>query len=416
MQIRYLRVIGAFLILAMVTFYGCDQSNITKTSQNPESDSEIVTESGDPIPGQYIVVFKGLDTKGKAVSVEEVEAVRTTVLLENSISDNVVLNRYNKALQGFAAELTPEQLDKLKTDERIDYIEQDRFVTLAPPGACSPWPGCRDDDEDDGGDDGGTSNQTTPWGISRVGGATASSGTAWVIDTGIDLDHPDLNVDSQRSAVFVSRGPGSGSPDDGNGHGTHVAGTIAAIDNDRDVVGVAAGAAVVAVKVLDDRGSGSYSGVIDGIDYVAANASAGDVANLSLGGSTSNAVDDAVRNAADQGIYFAIAAGNSGDNANNYSPARVEYNNVWTVSATDDTDTFASFSNWSGPTNPPIEFAAPGVDILSLWLNGGTDTISGTSMASPHVAGLLLVTGGNPTSDGSAGNDPDGDPDPIAHN
>lgn len=412
MQTRYLRVIGAVLILALVVFYGCEQSAITDTGQ--EQPQELAPESGDPIPGQYIVVFKGLETKGKAISETEVEKVRSSVLVENSISDDDVFNRYNKALQGFAAKLTAEQLDMLKGDERIDYIEQDRFVTLAPPGACSPWPGCRDDEEDDGGD--GETSQDTPWGITRIGGATVSSGTAWVIDTGIDLDHPDLNVDTNRSAVFVSRGPGSGSADDGNGHGTHVAGTIAAIDNDIDVVGVAAGATVVAVKVLDNRGSGSYSDVISGIDYVASNASSGDVANLSLGGSTSDAVDDAVRNAADQGVLFAIAAGNSGDDANNYSPARVEYNNVWTVSATDDTDAFASFSNWSGPTDPPIEFAAPGVDILSLWLNGGTDTISGTSMASPHVAGLLLVTGGSPNSDGTASNDPDGDPDPIAHN
>ncbi len=149
---------------------------------------------------------------------------------------------------------------------------------------------------------------------------------------------------------------------------------------------------------------------------MAANASSGDVAKLSLGGGTSDAVDDAVRNAADQGVMFAIAAGNSGDDANNYSPARVEYNNVWTVSATDSNDGFASFSNWSGPTDPPIEYAAPGVDILSLWMNGGTNTISGTSMASPHVAGVLLVTGGNPSSDGTASGDPDGDPDPIVSN
>ena len=411
MQTRYVKIIGAFLFISMIAIYGCEQSNITDVE--PEAQEEITPNSGDPIPGQYIVVFKYKDSKGKTISGNQVEELRSSVLRDNAVSTDAVFKQYNKALPGFAAKLTSEQLDRLKADDRIDYIEQDRFVTLAPPGACSPWPGCKDDD---GGDDGGTSNQTTPWGITRVGGATASSGTAWVIDTGIDLDHPDLNVDTQRSAVFVSRGPGSGTADDGNGHGTHVAGTIAAIDNDRDVVGVAAGATVVAVKVLDDRGSGSYSDVIDGIDYVASSASSGDVANMSLGGGTSDAVDDAVRNAADQGVYFAIAAGNDGADANNYSPARVEYNNVWTVSATDDTDTFASFSNYSGPTDPPIEFAAPGVDILSLWYGGGTNTISGTSMASPHVAGLLLVTGGNPTSDGSASNDPDGDPDPIAHN
>ena len=411
MQTRYVKIIGAFLFISMIAFYGCEQSNITDVDR--ERQEEITQKSGDPIPGQYIVVFKYRDSKGKAISGNQVEELRSSVLRDNALSSDVVFKQYNKALPGFAAKLTPEQLDRLKADDRVDYIEQDRFVTLAPPGACSPWPGCKDDD---GGDDGGNSSQTTPWGITRVGGATASTGTAWVIDTGIDLDHPDLNVDTQRSAVFVSKGPGSGTADDGNGHGTHVAGTIAAIDNDQDVVGVAAGATVVAVKVLDDRGSGSYSGVIDGIDYVASNASAGDVANMSLGGGTSDAVDDAVRNAADQGIMFAIAAGNDGADANNYSPARVEYNNVWTVSATDDTDTFASFSNYSGPTDPPIEFAAPGVDILSLWLSGGTNTISGTSMASPHVAGLLLVTGGNPTGDGTASNDPDGDPDPIAHN
>lgn len=203
------------------------------------------------------------------------------------------------------------------------------------------------------------------------------------------------------------------SADDGNGHGTHVSGSIAAVDNDIDVVGVAAGASVVGVKVLNSAGSGTNSGVIDGIDYVAANASGGDVANMSLGGGTSQALDDAVRNAADQGIYFAVAAGNDSDDANNYSPARVEYNNVWTISAIDENDSFASFSNYG---NPPIEYAAPGVDVESLWRDNGVNTISGTSMASPHAAGVLLVTCGNPTADGTASGDPDGNADPIIHN
>jgi subtilisin family serine protease len=132
---------------------------------------------------------------------------------------------------------------------------------------------------------------------------------------------------------------------------------------------------------------------------------------MSLGGGTSQAVDDAVRNAADNGIMFALAAGNDGADANNSSPARVEYNNVWTVSAIDSNDNFASFSNYG---NPPIEYAAPGVDVESLWKDGGVNTISGTSMATPHVAGVLLVTGGNPASDGTANGDPDGTPDPIA--
>ncbi len=407
MQSRILKAFAALLVIVGVGIYGCDRATSPDQVQNDEA--ELLPNNGEPIPGQYIVVFKDQDAKGKTIKTEEVDDVRNKVLADNAISKDVVRKTYKNALPGFAANLDADELTKLRNDLRIKYIEQDRFVVLAPPGACSPWPSCKDDD-------GGSSNQTTPWGISRVGGATASSGVAWVIDTGIDLDHPDLNVDTQRSAVFVSKGPGSDTPDDGNGHGTHVAGTIAAIDNDIDVVGVAAGASVVAVKVLDDRGSGSYSDVIDGIDYVAANGSSGDVANMSLGGGKSQSVNDAVKNAASNGVYFALAAGNDSDDANNYSPASTEAKNVWTVSASDDTDTFASFSNWSGPTDPPIEFAAPGVDILSLYKDGGTRTLDGTSMASPHVAGVLLVTGGTPSSDGTVSGDPDGDPDPIVHN
>lgn len=406
---KILHKASAIIVVLLLVVAGCDQPTNLQNDNTSEIDQ---TTTAEVIPGQYIVVFNDNTTKdlSKSQRAQAVGSQIQSMATEYQISNDALKNRYQYSVSGFTAELTDDQLQSLRNDSRVDYIEQDRFVTLAPPGACSPWPSCRNND------DGGDSGQTTPWGVTRVGGPVSSSGVAWVIDTGIDLDHPDLNVDTQRSAVFLSSGSGSDTPDDGNGHGSHVAGTIAALDNDIDVVGVAAGATVVAVKVLDDRGSGSYSGVIDGIDYVAANAAAGDVANMSLGGGTSDAVDDAVRNAADQGIYFAIAAGNDGDDANNYSPARVEYNNVWTVSATDDTDTFASFSNFSGPTDPPIEFAAPGVDVLSTWKDGGTNTISGTSMASPHVAGVLLLTGGNPSSDGTANSDPDGDPDPIVHN
>lgn len=400
--------VAAVVSLVVFGITACDQpTNLNQDKQQ----QEIESEANFNVEGQYIVVFKERDAQGKALAPdkESVQKLRNNMFSEYQIPKSAVAGQYNVALKGFAAKLDDDQLARLRDDKRVEYVEKDQVIALAPPGACSPWPSCKD-----GGGSG--DSQTTPWGVTRVGGPTSSNGTAWVIDTGIDLDHPDLSVDTDRSTVFVSSGPGSGSPEDGYGHGTHVAGTIAAIDNNRDVVGVAAGATVVAVKVLNDRGSGSYSDIISGIDYVASNASAGDVANMSLGGGASDALDDAVRNAADQGIYFAVAAGNDGADANNYSPARVEYKNVWTVSATDDSDTFASFSNWSGPTDPPIEFAAPGVDVLSLWLNGGTDTISGTSMASPHVAGLLLVTNGNPNSDGTASGDPDGDPDPIAHN
>jgi len=384
----------------LVGFYGCDSpGNINEPSG--QKNIESVSQSGDPIPGQYIVVFNRQEaTTGQALS-DKVNDVRNGVLETNRIGKDAVIRAYNHAIQGFAAQLTDDQLADLRKDPRVDYVEQDRLVILAPPPGHGPGGG------------GGSTAQTTPWGITRVGGATASNGTAWIIDTGVDLNHPDLNVDANRSRTFVSKGKDSKSADDGNGHGTHVAGTIAALDNDIDVVGVAAGASIVAVKVLDSRGSGAYSDVIAGVDYVAANASVGEAANMSLGGPTSQALDDAIKAAADAGVMMAVAAGNDSDDANNYSPARVEYPNVWTVSAIDSNDQFASFSNYS---NPPIEFAAPGVDIHSLWKDGGMNTISGTSMATPHVCGLLLVTGGNINSDGTAIGDPDGNPDPIAHN
>lgn len=391
------------MVVSLVVFgiTACDQptTNLNQEDQitTTTSDTEVNVED------QYIVVLKDTGMQGKAR-----KKVRDKVYSDYKIEKNSVVSEYEATLNGFAAKLDDSQLANLKGDDRVDYIEKDRVVTFAPPCGTPNGGPC---DGDGGGGDGGS--QTTPWGINRVGGATASSGTAWVIDSGVDLDHPDLNVDQSRSTTFITQGKDSKSADDLNGHGTHVAGTIAALDNDIDVVGVAAGATVVGVKVLDRRGSGSYSGVIEGIDYVAQNASQGDVANMSLGGPTSQALDDAIRNAADAGVMMVVAAGNDGDDANNYSPARVEYNNVWTISATDENDVFASFSNYSGPTDPPVEYAAPGVDILSLWKDGGTNTISGTSMASPHAAGVLLVTGGNPGTSGTATSDPDGDADPI---
>ena len=399
------------MVIALVVFgiTACDQP--TTNVDQEDQQEELKEQTTQPIEDQYIVVFKDKDAQGKALGadISKLKQVRSKMFTDYNITKESVVGEYNVALKGFAAILSDGQLADLKKDDRVDYIEEDQMFTLAPPCGTPNGDPC----DGDGGNGGGTGGQVTPWGIDRVGGATASNGTAWVIDSWVDLDHPDLNVDESRSATFITKGKDSKSADDGNGHGTHVAGTIAALDNDIGVVGVAAGASVVGVKVLDSRGSGSYSGVINGIDYVAQNASPGDVANMSLGGGTSDAVDDAVRNAADQGVYFAVAAGNDGDDANNYSPARVEFNNVWTISATDVNDVFASFSNYSGPTDPPVEYAAPGVDILSTWNDGGTNTISGTSMASPHAAGVLLVTGGNPTSNGSASNDPDGDPDPI---
>jgi subtilisin family serine protease len=188
---------------------------------------------------------------------------------------------------------------------------------------------------------------------------------------------------------------------DCNGHGTHVAGTVAARDNTSDVVGVAPGAPLTGVKVLGCSGSGSTSGVIKGVDWVTANAEKPAVANMSLGGGTSNALDDAVRRSATSDVFYSIAAGNDGDDACNDSPARVgagDNNGVMTVAATNKQDGEASWSNYGSC----VDIWAPGVSILSTRKGGGTTTMSGTSMASPHGAGgaalyLSSHTGASPS-------------------
>jgi subtilisin family serine protease len=231
-----------------------------------------------------------------------------------------------------------------------------------------------------------------------------------VIDTGVDLDHPDLNVVGWTRCTRGScRTNGS---DDGNGHGTHVAGTIGAKDNNIGPVGVAPGARIWSVGVLGANGSGSTADIIAGVDWVTARASTIEVANMSLGGQfTSSALTNAITNSVNAGVVYVVAAGNSDMNAANFTPAN--HPDVITVSAladfnglagggasptcrSDVDDTLADFSNY-GAT---VEIAAPGVCIYSTWRYGGYNTISGTSMASPHVAGAaaLLASVNNPNN------------------
>jgi len=355
----------------------------------------------------YIVVLNDgeLNTalenlKGYEMREQAVRRAAERITKRAGVVDGEINHVYGAALQGFSIMIPPGQLKKLQDDPSVKYIEENQVVTMIDPKAR---PG-------DG--DVQAAAQSIPWGITRVKGGAVFSGTqkAWIIDTGIDLDHPDLNVNTGLSKTYVPR---TYSADDDNGHGSHVAGTVAAIDNGIGVVGVAAGAQLVAVKVLDRRGSGSYDNVIKGIDYLAGNASAGDVANMSLGGPVSQALDDAViaaaGNGADgNGIKFALAAGNESDDANYHSPARANHANIYTISAMGEGDLWASFSNYG---NPPVDYCEPGVDILSCYKGGSYATGSGTSMAAPHMAGILLW--GDPKADGAVINDPDGKRDSI---
>lgn len=330
--------------------------------------------AGGEIPGRYIVVLQD------GVSPDDVAR-------SHGVRPEVI---YTAALNGFAGPGSAAQAHALAGDHRVKSVEPDRIFT--------------------------TLDQPLPTGVDRINvegnttaaidGKDANGGLGLdidiaVIDTGI-YSHADLNVaggaDFSRNAFQCK----PKSYKDGNGHGTHVAGTAAARDNDFGVVGVAPGARLWAVKVLSDSGSGYNSCVIKGVDWVTANASTIEVANMSLGGGNSPSLCTAIANSAAKGVVYAVAAGNSAANAQNSSPANclavlatsaiADFNGAGGGGAaatcrSDVDDTFADFSNFGSVVN----IAAPGVCIYSTWKDGLYNTISGTSMASPHVAGALAL-------------------------
>ena len=300
---------------------------------------------------------------------------------------------YTDAIHGFAGTVPEARLRALQNDPEIVAVEPDVEVQAFPRNVVVA-----------GGDTPmlTVNGETIPTGVARAGRSQQTDvslvGVA-VLDTGISLSHPDLNV---VSGVSYIRGNKSGNDD--NGHGSHVAGTIAAKVNGAGVQGVAPNARLFAVKVLDRSGSGSLSAIIGGIDWVTRNAQSKgiQVANMSLGfQGTSASLNTALDNSVSAGVTYVVAAGNNGADSQYFSPAN--HPRVITVSAIADSngqcggggsataygadDTFASFSNWG----LPVDIAAPGVDILSTYKDGGYAYSSGTSMASPHVAGAAAL-------------------------
>ena len=303
------------------------------------------------------------------------------------------------AFTGFVLDLTPVEAELLKAHEAVATIEEDQVANVLSVNLNDP------EEEPLA-----SSTQILPWGVQKTGyGDGAATGrTAWIIDSGIQLDHPDLNVDVARSRSFVA---GSTSPADIFGHGTQIAGIIGAKDNGFGVVGVAAGATLVSVRILDANGVGTASSVISGLNYIAANAKPGDVVNFSMNFGNSVTVDNAVRAVAGKGIYVAIAAGNNYVNCIGWSPQKVMHTNTFTVSGLRPDGTFMGISNWG----QPVKFCAPGTQITTTKMGGGyTATAGGTSMSAPHLAGILLMRGGaNIPVQGYVVGDPDGIIDPI---
>ncbi|MEV5439132.1 S8 family peptidase [Streptomyces sp. NPDC052682] len=276
---------------------------------------------------------------------------------------------FGKALNGYTATLSAAEARRLAADPAVASVEQNQRVRLAD-----------------------TTQSSAPWGLDRIDQTSlplsgtytypdsAGSGvTVYVIDTGVRITHQQI---SGRASYGYDAVDGDTTASDGNGHGTHVATTVAG-----STYGVAKKARIVAVRVLDNSGSGTTAGVIAGIDWVTRNHSGPSVANMSLGGGASASLDTAVRNSIASGVTYAVAAGNSSTTASSSSPARVS--EAITVGATTSTDAKASYSNYGSA----LDIFAPGSSITAGWNTSdtATNTISGTSMATPHVAGAAAV-------------------------
>lgn len=320
-------------------------------------------------------------------------------------------------LNGFAVQTTAPQAQRLRALGGVRSVDAEQVVSLERPINVVKTPSLPPQDDVTGaalttyGDMQFGSGEYLPWGVRAVWqgrdistkGNIATNSYAFVIDSGVRSNTDDLNINTTSSwhKSWTGESPFS----DGQGHGTHVAGTIAALANGRGVVGVAPGANLVSLKVFNNNGGGATSTtIIAAINHAASviNTNSLDknkvVVNMSLGGSLNTSIESAVKNAANQGILFSVAAGNSGKDADGFSPASAgDHAKVYTVSAVDSTYKMPGFSNWDNMSGgDDVDVAAPGVRVLSHYTQGYLAWMDGTSMAAPSAAGLLLMGGITP--------------------
>ena len=339
-------------------------SSPDRPSLTPAAPAATYAKGGVPVPGRYIVRFRN----AAASSHSNADAVR----LEHG---GRIEREFTHVLNGAVMELSATELAKVQADSRVLAVEQDQVMSASVVQSNATWGLDRID------------QRARPLNASYAYNVTGSGVTAYIIDTGINYAQADFGGRAFSGFDAVTAG---GTATDCNGHGTHVAGTVGST-----TYGVAKGVRLVGVRVLDCGGSGTTSGVISGIDWVTRQTARPAVANMSLGGGYSAALNTAVQNSIAAGVTYAIAAGNSAADACTQSPASVS--TAITVGATSSTDAFASFSNYGSC----VHLNAPGVSITSLWIgaSGTTSTISGTSMASPHVAGTAaLYLSANPSA------------------
>jgi aqualysin 1 len=316
------------------------------------------------IPGQYIVVLK--ETAGA-------RGIAQGMAQQVEAEGGRLLYTYEDALVGFAAQLSNEAVEALRRNPNVDYVEVDQVVSLEATQLNPPWGLDRIDQRD------------RPLNQRYYYSRTGSGVRVYIIDTGIRYSHNDFG-----GRAFSGYDAFGGNGSDCNGHGTHVAGTVGG-----STYGVAKSVRLHSVRVLNCNGSGTISGIVAGVNWVTNNRIRPAVANMSLGGGASTSLDNAVNNSISAGVTYVVAAGNSNANACNYSPARVSA--AITVGSTTSSDARSSFSNFGTCVN----IFAPGSSITSAWhtSNSATNTISGTSMAAPHVAGVAaLYLQGSPSA------------------
>lgn len=396
-----------YALILFSAFFACkQQSNEVESAKTPQS------AAGEIIPDQYLIMFTSdfikpacerlnwgsiSSREEKAAQMESLNAdVKEEIngwLRANGISEMQVLQRYTALQAGVALKIDEDTYRRISILPEVLTIENDRVETLPPFQIESSEIGER--------------VQTTPCGITNAGGF-ATAGTdrwIWIIDSGIDMDHPDLNVVTNTTYAVSFVG---GTPEDCNGHGTHVAGTAGAINNTIGVVGVAAGAPVVPVRVFPCTGGSATSTIVAGINHVGTYDYPGDVANMSLGGyygsgcSTGSGYLAAINGLANGGTRCAIASGNNNGNAALYQPACINGTNIFTVA-----NMRCNLTWYNDPTygsnygRPPVDWIATGTSVYSTYLNGGYATLTGTSMATPHVAGIMQIRNAAPVSGGN---------------
>jgi subtilisin family serine protease len=353
----------AAIALCLTSLLAANTPSSRTSARVARKNDKLHKKGADRIPGHYIVVMTD-ESAGPVGRFSMAEQARDVLV---AAYGGRVTMTFTHALNGYAAEMTEAEAEALSEDPRVAFVEEDGVMTIDTTQSGATWGLDRIDQRD------------RPLNGTYVYNHTGSGVRAYIIDTGIRTTHTQFGGRAAVSADFVGDGRNG---QDCNGHGTHVAGTVGG-----STYGVAKSVSLRAVRVLNCSGSGSTSGVISGVNWVAQNRVLPAVANMSLGGGASSALDTAVNNAINAGVTFAIAAGNSNANACNFSPARVAA--AITVGSTTSTDARSSFSNFG----TCVDIFAPGSSITSAWATSdtATNTISGTSMATPHVAGAAAL-------------------------